>query len=107
MNQALQDASQRQLTELQKRGEERHKEGEEKRQRLREKVSTRALKMMAIRAVATAEAERCVGLKKRMEFYQQLFQKSVTTAQEKIERENEYHNSIAHEAPQISPPTKQ
>ncbi|VEA62745.1 Colicin V secretion protein CvaA [Serratia plymuthica] len=95
MNQALQDAAQRQLTELQKRGEERRKEGEEERQRLREKVSAKELEMTAIRAAVTAEAERCAGLKKRMDFYQQLFQKGVTTVQEKIERENEYHNSIA------------
>lgn len=49
MNQALQDAAQRQLTELQKRAGERRKEGEEERLRLREKVSAKEREMVAIR----------------------------------------------------------
>ncbi|CAI0865161.1 Colicin V secretion protein CvaA [Serratia rubidaea] len=95
MNQALQDTSQRQLVELQKRGEERRNEGEEERRRLREKVSAKEREMAAIRAAAAAESERVGGLKKRLGFYQQLFQKGVATVQEKIERENEYHDSVA------------
>ncbi|WP_368925692.1 HlyD family secretion protein [Serratia marcescens] len=95
MNQALQDAAQRQLTELQKRAGERRKEGEEERLRLREKVGAKEREMVAIQAAAVAESERVAGLKKRMELYQQLLQKGITTVQEKIERENEYHNSIA------------
>lgn len=95
MNQALQDAAQRQLTELQKRAGERRKEGEEERLRLREKVSAKEREMVAIQAAAEAESEHIVGLKKRMALYQQLLLKGITTVQEKIERENEYHNSIA------------
>ncbi len=95
MNQALQDAAQRQLTELQKRAGERRKEGEEERLRLREKVGAKEREMVAIQAAAVAESERVAGLKKRMELYQQLLQKGITTVQEKIERENEYYNSIA------------
>ena len=43
----------------------------------------------------SAEHARSVSVKKRMTFYQQLRQKGVTTVQENIERENEYHNAIA------------
>lgn len=94
MNQALQDAAQRQLTELQKRAGERRKEGEEERLRLREKVSAKEREMVAIRC-GRSRPEHIVGLKKRMALYQQLLLKGITTVQEKIERENEYHNSIA------------
>ncbi|WIF05964.1 HlyD family efflux transporter periplasmic adaptor subunit [Serratia sp. B1] len=62
---------------------------------MREKVGAKEREMVAIQAAAVAESERVAGLKKRMELYQQLLQKGITTVQEKIERENEYHNSIA------------
>lgn len=94
MNQALQDAAQHQITELQKREVDRRKEGDEERQRLHAKLSTKEHEIAAIRAAITAERERVASLKKRMAFYQKLLQKGVTTAQENIERENEYHNSI-------------
>ena len=94
MNQALQDAAQRQLTELQKRAGERRKR-EKKSACVYEKVSAKEREMVAIQAAAEAESEHIVGLKKRMALYQQLLLKGITTVQEKIERENEYHNSIA------------
>lgn len=95
MNQALQDAAQRQITELQKRMVERRIEGDGERQRLRERIGTKEHEIAAIRTAVAAELERNANLKKRMAFYQQLLLKGVTTAQEKIERENEYHHSVA------------
>lgn len=95
MNQALQDAAQRQITELQKRVVERRMEGDGERQRLRERIGTKEHEIAAIRAAVAAELERNASLKKRMAFYQQLRLNGVTTVQEKIERENEYHHSVA------------
>lgn len=95
MNKSLQDAAQRQITGLQKREAERRKEGNEERQRLGEKIHTKEYEISAIRTAVSAELERSISLKKRMEFYQQLLRKGVTTVQEKIERENEYHISVA------------
>ncbi|MCW2480886.1 HlyD family secretion protein [Candidatus Symbiopectobacterium sp. NZEC135] len=95
MNQALQDAAQRQITELQKRVVERRIEGDGERQRLRERIDTKEHEIAAIRTAVAAELERNASLKKRMAFYQQLLLKGVTTVQEKIERENEYHHSVA------------
>ncbi|QUG74973.1 HlyD family efflux transporter periplasmic adaptor subunit [Erwinia sp. E602] len=95
MNQALQDAAQRQIAGLQKREVERRKEGSEERQRLGEKIHTKEVEISAIRTAVAAELEHSVSLKKRMAFYQQLLRKGVTTVQEKIERENEYHISVA------------
>jgi len=95
MNKALQDAAQSQIIELQKREVERRKEGDGERQRLREKITIKEHEIEVIKTAVAAELERSASLKKRMAFYQQLLQKGVATVQEKIERENEYHNSVA------------
>ncbi|MCW2488861.1 biotin/lipoyl-binding protein, partial [Candidatus Symbiopectobacterium sp. NZEC127] len=79
MNQAVQDAAQRQITELQKRVVERRIEGDGERQRLRERIDTKEHEIAAIRTAVAAELERNASLKKRMAFYQQLLLKGVTT----------------------------
>lgn len=95
MNQALLNVAQHQITELQKREEEQHQEANEERQRLHEKISTKDREILVIKTAVGAALERNIYLKKRMALHQQLLQKGISTVQETIERENEYHNSVA------------
>ncbi|WP_410015790.1 HlyD family secretion protein [Sodalis sp. C49] len=95
INQSLLDAAQRQIVELQKREVDRHREIKGERQRLCEKISIKEKEITAIKAAIDFESGRSIRLNERMSSYLQLLQKGITTVQEKNERENEYHNSIA------------
>ncbi|TKI07916.1 HlyD family efflux transporter periplasmic adaptor subunit [Martelella alba] len=95
INQSLVDAAQRQIVEIQKREIGRHREIKKERQCLYEKINIKEEEITAIKTAIDFESGRCTRLKERMLSYLKFLQKGITTVQDKNERENEYHNSIA------------
>lgn len=83
-----------QIIELEKQEKSLLKEKESEKNNLNKVVVIKEMEIKAIESAINSELENNSYLKKRMVHYQRLFNDRITTEQEKINRENEYFNSM-------------
>ncbi|PQQ26981.1 hypothetical protein C6H64_17145 [Photorhabdus luminescens] len=95
VNITLQENAEKQIKSLKKRKEEKGKEYDNERLRLMDRISIKKQELSAIKKALSSEIKRNENLKKRLVFYQDLRNQGIAVESEKIERENDYHNSIS------------
>ncbi|PQQ40932.1 hypothetical protein C6H65_12335 [Photorhabdus luminescens] len=95
VNITLQENAEKQIKSLKKRKEEKGKEYDNERVRLMDRISIKKQELSAIKKALSSEIKRNENLKKRLVFYQDLRNQGIAVESEKIERENDYHNSIS------------
>ncbi|MCT8349814.1 HlyD family efflux transporter periplasmic adaptor subunit [Photorhabdus temperata] len=95
VNITLQENAEKQIKSLKKRKEEKGKERENERLRLIDRISIKKQELSAIKKALSSETKRSENLKKRLVFYQDLRNQGIAVESEKIERENDYHNSLS------------